>query len=66
MLGIDWPHTLKAEQIEVLDLLLAGTDTLVMLPTGYGKSTIIQLWPKLMDKVTITQALCFGKMSHVF
>ena len=42
---------LKDKQIEALDCVLAGKDTFVSLPTGYGKSIIFAALPLAFDKL---------------
>lgn len=49
--GID---PLYPEQVAALRLLLKGRDTLVVLPTGYGKSLIYQALAVLADRPVIT------------
>lgn len=41
------------EQIEAVDAVLAGRDTLAVLPTGYGKSLIYQVAALLRDRPTV-------------
>ena len=43
--------SLKEEQTEDVFSIVAGKDTLVTLPTGYGKSTIYGVLPLLFDKL---------------
>ncbi len=47
-------HTLHAEQEEAMEAVLAKRDTLVVLPTGYGKSLIYQVPAMLMDRPVVT------------
>ncbi|XP_066928105.1 uncharacterized protein [Clytia hemisphaerica] len=44
----------KQKQIEAVDSILRGKDTLCVLPTGYGKSLIYQMLP-----------VCFEKFHHI-
>ncbi|OWF38947.1 ATP-dependent DNA helicase Q-like 3 [Mizuhopecten yessoensis] len=46
-LGIDFE--LKEKQLEALESLYNGNDTIVVVPTGFGKSLIFQLLPWLMQ-----------------
>ena len=46
-------HDLKPEQTNAWLSLLEGRHTLVVLPTGFGKSLIFQLIPMLKDRVSI-------------
>ena len=41
--------TLKAEQESVLTAILAGRDVLAVLPTGYGKSLIYQMFVRVKN-----------------
>ena len=43
----------KELQNEVLNKLLSGRDCLGILPTGYGKTLIMILYPLLKDAVSI-------------
>ena len=45
---------LHPEQERALEAVLAGRDTLVVLPTGYGKSLIYQAAAMLLDRPVIT------------
>lgn len=46
--------SLKPKQLDALKKIYEGKDTLVLLPTGYGKSVIFHLLPKLFgDKIVI-------------
>jgi ATP-dependent DNA helicase RecQ len=49
-LGIEELH---AGQLEAIEAVLAGRDTLAVMSTGYGKSAIYQLAGELLDKPTI-------------
>jgi len=40
---------LKVKQINVLESLYLGRDTIAVLPTGYGKSVIFHLLPLIFD-----------------
>ena len=44
---------LHPEQAHAIEALLSGSDTLVVLPTGYGKSLIYQATALLFDRPTI-------------
>lgn len=44
---------LHPEQAEAIESVLGGRDTLVVLPTGYGKSLIYQVPALLLDRPTI-------------
>jgi replicative superfamily II helicase len=46
------PFTLKEKQLEVLNHLTKGKDTLAVLPTGYGKTLIFAIYPLLCDAVS--------------
>ena len=41
----------KPKQIEVVDNILKGQDTLCILPTGFGKSLIYQMLPAVYKKM---------------
>ena len=43
--------TLKEKQIEAIAAFAQGKDTVVILPTGYGKSIIYSMIPFVFDKV---------------
>ena len=43
--------SLKEKQLEALVSFAFGKDTLISLPTGYGKSIIYGLLPSLFDKL---------------
>jgi ATP-dependent DNA helicase RecQ len=43
--------TLKKEQMECISSIVAGRDVLAVLPTGYGKSLIYQIFPNVCDKI---------------
>jgi superfamily II DNA helicase RecQ len=43
-------YTLKEKQLETLEQLYVGKDCISVLPTGYGKSTVYQQLPWLMQK----------------
>ena len=45
-------YTLKPEQVQTLQDLWNGIDTVAILPTGFGKSIIYQLLPYLIQKKT--------------
>ena len=47
-LGISF--ALKDRQIEALESIYNGQDTVAVLPTGYGKSVIYQLLPWLLQR----------------
>lgn len=44
---------LHPEQVEAIESVLGGRDTLVVLPTGYGKSLVYQVPALLLDRPTI-------------
>jgi ATP-dependent DNA helicase RecQ len=44
---------LRPEQIEAIESVLKGRDTLAVLPTGYGKSLIYQVPALLLDRPTV-------------
>ena len=46
--------SLHPEQAEAFESVLAGHDTLVVLPTGYGKSLIYQVLAMLTDRPVVT------------
>ncbi|MFW5926118.1 MAG: RecQ family ATP-dependent DNA helicase [Myxococcota bacterium] len=46
-------HRLHPEQEQAMEAVLAGRDTLVVLPTGYGKSLIYQVPALLLDRPTL-------------
>ena len=48
-LGLIGIEALKAKQEEAILSFLAGNDTFVSLPTGYGKSIIYGILPVLYD-----------------
>ena len=48
---------LKMEQVKALESIYNGNDTLVILPTGFGKSVIFHLLPKLMSCKTSSQSI---------
>ena len=39
--------TLKAEQYEALEAIISGRDVIAILPTGFGKSLIFQLFREM-------------------
>ena len=45
-------YNLKAEQRQVIELLVQKKNVFAALPTGYGKSAIYALTPLLMDQVS--------------
>jgi hypothetical protein len=45
---------LKVKQYQVLASLLEKRDTVAILPTGYGKSIIIHLYPFDYDHITVS------------
>ncbi|XP_065884449.1 uncharacterized protein [Dysidea avara] len=47
-LGLD---TIKPKQRDAIQSFLSGNDTLVVLPTGYGKSLIYAVLPLIFDKL---------------
>lgn len=54
---------LKKEQREALDFLDKGRNVLAVLPTGFGKSEIMMVFPQLKDIVSI--ACCKEKQACV-
>jgi len=42
---------LKPKQREAIESFLSGKDTMVVLPTGYGKSIIFAALPWIFDKL---------------
>ena len=48
--------TLKAEQSEALEALISGRDAIVILPTGFGKSPIFQLFCEI--KLAMNPNMC--------
>ncbi len=46
-------RALHPEQVEAIDAVLAGRDTLAVLPTGYGKSLIYQIPAMLAERPTV-------------
>jgi len=40
---------MKSKQLEAVESFVAGKDTFVALPTGYGKSVIFAVFPLLFD-----------------
>ena len=51
LIDLKWPYVLKEEQISALEHVYNQDDTLVILPTGFGKSDIMIISPYLLDKV---------------
>ena len=50
------PFSLKVKQVECLKHLSAGKDVFAVLPTGYGKSVIYSILPKLWRSIeTVNQ-----------
>ena len=52
-LALNWPYSLKDEQEKALKLFLQGDDTLLSVPTGFGKSDLLILPPLMLDQVKI-------------
>ena len=48
--GIDF--NLKPEQVNILELLCQNKSVVANLPTGYGKSIIFMMLPKILDQVS--------------
>jgi superfamily II DNA or RNA helicase len=48
---INVPASLREEQAKVLQKLLNGRSCLAVLPTGFGKTMIMVLFPLLLDEV---------------
>ena len=47
-----WNINLKPKQVQFLEAIYFGRDTIVVLPTGYGKSIVFHLLPGLfLDKI---------------
>jgi len=44
-------ETLKPKQRDAINSFLSGNDTLVVLPTGYGKSIVYAALPWIFDKL---------------
>jgi len=44
-------ETLKPKQRDAIVSFLSGNDTLVVLPTGYGKSVVYAALPLIFDKL---------------
>ena len=47
----DTNYKLKKKQFEALDYVLKGKDVLCLFPTGYGKSLIFQVLPKVCKEL---------------
>ena len=45
---------LKNEQYDAVKSFVTGNDTLVVLPTGFGKSLIYAILPAVFDKLMVT------------
>ena len=60
-----FPEVLKEEQLETLQSLMNGEDTLAVLPTGYGKSLIYILLPLLYDEVGFILLFVLYQYSNV-
>ena len=45
---------LRAEQKEGLETLMKGEDVWAQLPTGFGKSVLFSLFPRLKSTVTVS------------
>ena len=45
------PSVLKPKQLEAVCSFVAGNDTFVTLPTGYGKSLIYAILPLVFDSI---------------
>ena len=56
--------SLKAQQVEVIENLHNGSDTLCVLPTGYGKTAVFMLFPLIMDEVKLYY-LELGAYAHI-
>jgi superfamily II DNA helicase RecQ len=57
-LEIGIPFDLKDKQIECLESIVCGRDTVGVLATGYGKSLIYTLLPTVLDTY-------YGKAGHI-
>ncbi len=49
--GLQLEYTINPHQLKALEKLAIGEDVFCLLPTGFGKSTILLLFPLLKDKV---------------
>ena len=59
-LASDLGFVLKAEQMEAVESLLRGKDVFGVLPTGFGKSLIFQLFV-FGEKQSFQLAKCFSR-----
>ena len=50
---------LKDKQREAVCAFVGGRDTVVILPTGYGKSVIYTILPTFFDRLRGWLAVCF-------
>lgn len=61
-------HTLKPKQREAVEAFIAGRDTFVILPTGYGKSIIYAILPNLSDRIRGTKGsivVCISPLTSI-
>lgn len=58
---------LKPKQLEAVKTFVAGNDTFVTLPTGYGKSVIFAILPLVFDNMLGTLVkIVFTHISHLY
>ena len=57
----DFPHvdSVRREQKECLETLVQGKDVFAILPTGFGKSLVFQIFPRLMKELQRNPRLPF-------
>ena len=58
--GLRHSLTLKPEQLKSLEVVLAGSHVIAVLPTGFGKSLIYQFLPFAFDLQTDSSSSCAG------
>ena len=56
--GLRHSLTLKPEQLKSVEVVLAGSHVIAVLPTGFGKSLIYQLLPFAFDLQTDSSSSC--------
>ena len=61
---LGWP-TLKDEQLEAILTFAEGKDCFVALPTGYGKSTIYDVFPCVIDEIKGMIIIIMVTMLHI-
>ena len=49
--GLNLQYSLKPEQAKVLDFLIEKENVLAVLPTGFGKSLLYAVLPRIMNQV---------------